>query len=410
VYQERTPTRLRLVARSGRGFTPWGPAFVAAVAYIDPGNVATNLTAGTTYGCSLLWVAVGANVIAMLVQHLSAKLGDATGRNLAQVCRDELPRPVVRGLWVQAELVATATELAEVVGGALALQLLVGLPLTYGAVLTASVACALASLDRGSRRRFQLLVTILLVVVALGFLLQLRHTGVDVAAAAGGLAPQLGGSGAALVATGILGATVMPHAVYLHSDLARPNRQTARRGPVRSRGPRLDILVALGLAGLVNVAMLLVAAGVGPVGGTDVISEVRESLAATSGGETAALALPMALLVSGVVASGVGACAGQVMIQGFLRRRVPIVLRRAMTTVPAVVVLACGVTPTTALILSQVVLSFGVPLALVPLIAFTRRRDLMGACTNCRSTTAAGVVVAGLVIGLNIILVVSLLH
>jgi manganese transport protein len=389
-----------------------GPAFVAAIAYVDPGNFATNFSAGAQFGYLLVWVIVAANVMAMLIQLLSGKVGLATGRNLPELCREHFPRPVTRGLWVQAELVAMATDLAEIIGGAIALNLLFGIPLLTGGVLTALVAFGLLALQGRGHRPFELAIGGLLAVIALGFLYNSVHAGVDAAAVAGGLVPRFDGTDSVLLATGILGATVMPHVIYLHSALTadRTRVTDADHAQTLLRHSRVDVVLAMGLAGLVNLAMLVLAARLfsgGEAAAVDTLEGVHAGLARV-GGEPAALAFGIALLASGFASSGVGTYAGQVVMQGFLRRRIPLLVRRAVTMAPALLVLAAGVDPTTALVLSQVVLSFGIPFALVPLVLLTRRADVMGALVNRRRTTVAASVVAAIVIALNVFLLAGL--
>jgi manganese transport protein len=392
-------TGRRAAAGRARATVPLlGPAFVAAIAYADPGNVATNFAGGARYGYLLLWVVVAANLMAMLVQTLSATLGIATGRTLPELCRDHFPRPVVVALWAQAEVVAIATDLAEVIGGALALRLLFGLPLPLGGLLTGVVALVLVGF-RG--RRFELVIGGLFGVILAGFLAMLCGAGVDASAAARGLVPALAGPDSLLLAVGMLGATVMPHAVYLHSGLTagRDDGDPVRR----ARATRLDVLLAMGLAGAVNAAMLLVAAGrFGAARAEITLDGVHAGLDGT-----AALLFALALLASGLASSGVGTYAGQVVLQGFLRRRVPLLLRRLVTLAPAVLLLAAGVEPTAALVVSQVVLSFGIPFALVPLVLLSRRRALMGPLTASRRTGALAWTVAGLISLLNLWLVAS---
>jgi manganese transport protein len=388
-----------------RGAVPLlGPAFVAAVAYVDPGNVATNYAAGASYGYLLLWVVVGANLVAMLIQSLAAKVGLATGESLPELSRRHFPRAVTLGLWVQAEVVVVATDLAEVIGGAVALQLLFGVPLVEGGLVTAAVAYGLVALRARGYRRFEIVVVGLLAVIATGFLLTLLHSHPSPSAATAGLLPRFDGTQSLLLAAGILGATVMPHAVYLHSALHQgrltPRDATERRHLLTHQ--RIDILVALGLAGIVNAAMLLSAAGIfggtGPA--TMTLEGVHHALGAAVGSPVACV-FALTLLASGFASAGVGTCAGEVVMAGYLRRRVRPAVRRVLTLAPTLLVLALGVDPTRALVLSQVVLSFGIPFALVPLVALTRRADVMGDLVNRRSTTAAAGVCATLVIGLN---------
>jgi manganese transport protein len=386
-----------------------GPAFVAAVAYVDPGNFATNFTAGAEFGYALAWVIAAANLMAMLVQYLSAKVGVATGQDLPELCREHLPRAVSRGLWVQAELVAMATDLAEFVGAAIGLNLLFGLPLLPAGLVTAVVAFGILALDQRGYRRFELAIAGLLGLVLLGFaydLIAVGPSGPDIAA---GLVPHLGGGhGMLLLVAGIIGATVMPHVVYLHSALTKGRVSVSDDAERRQlmRFQRIDVIVALGAAGLINLAMLFVAAALfsrgGGAGGAALgsLQAAHADLGRLVGGG-AALAFAVALLASGLSSSSVGTYAGQVVMQGFIGRRIPVFLRRAITMVPALVVLAAGLPPTGSLVISQVVLSFGIPLALVPLILLTRRRDVMGALVNRTATTVAAAAVAGVIIVLN---------
>ncbi len=385
-----------------------GPAFVAAIAYIDPGNFATNITAGSRFGYLLVWVVVASNLMAMLIQYLSAKAGIATGKNLPELCRDNFSRPVTRGLWAQAELVAIATDLAEVLGGAIALQLLFGLPLLAGGVITAVVAFALLGIQSRGARPFEVAITGMLLVVLVGFLYSLVAGGVDAAAAVGGLTPRFEGTDTVLLATGMLGATVMPHVIYLHGALtqSRYQRTTDQERQALLRSQRIDVVTAMTLAGVINLSMLVVAAQVlsdGPVP-VDTIEAAHAGLA-TALGPTAAFLFAMALLASGFAASGVGTFSGQIVMQGFLRRRVPLVVRRLVTLAPALLVIAIGVDPTRALVISQVVLSFGIPFALIPLVLLTSRRRVMGVLVNRRVTTMVAAAVAAVICVLNVTLV-----
>jgi manganese transport protein len=385
-----------------------GPAFVAAVAYVDPGNFATNITGGAQYGYLLLWAVLAANLIAMLIQYLSAKLGIVTDQNLPELVRDCYPRPVSWGLWAQAEVMAMATDIAEFLGAALGLNLLFGIPLLPAGLITGVIAFAILELQRRGYRRFELAVTALLGIVFGGFLYETLRIGPSARGAAGGLMPTLAGAGSLYLAVGILGATVMPHVIYLHSAL------TSRRLPCRNdrerrlvlRFERLDVIVALGLAGLVNMAMLAVAARLfhtPALSGLDSITLAHAELGRLVGGG-AALAFAVALLASGASSSSVGTYAGQVVMAGFISIRVPLAARRAVTMAPALAVLAAGVSPTSALVTSQVVLSFGIPFALVPLVLLTGRRDVMGAHANRLLTRATAWGCAVLVSGLNVAL------
>jgi manganese transport protein len=385
-----------------------GPAFVAAIAYVDPGNFATNFAAGSEFGYLLLWVIVAANVTAMLIQSLSAKLGLATGRNLPEVCRDTFPRKVNIGLWVQAECVAIATDLAEVIGGAVALYLLFGLPLPIGGLVTGVVAFGLLALQERGHRPFERAVAGLFAVIVVGFVITVLRVPIEVGPLAAGLVPGFAGPESLLLATGILGATVMPHVIYLHSALTcrRDPRHTVAQRHRLLRAHRRGVLVAMGLAGLVNAAMLVVAAALfygSPIPDTDTLEGVHAGLARALDAPAATL-FALALLASGFASSGVGTYAGQVVMQGFVQRRIPLFARRALTLTPALVVLSLGVDPTAALVFSQVVLAFGIPFALVPLVLLTRRRGLMGELVNRTSTTAAASLAAAVIIALNVVL------
>jgi manganese transport protein len=382
-----------------------GPAFVAAVAYIDPGNFATNIAGGAKYGFLLVWVIVAANLMAMLVQYLSAKVGIVTGRNLPELCRATFPRPVTWGLWVQAEIVAIATDLAEFVGAAVALNLLFGVPPLAAGLITAVVAFAILALQQRGHRRFELAIAGFLMIVCLGFLYDLLQVSVDKGALLAGFVPGFSGTDSVMLAVGILGATVMPHVVYLHSALTQrriPTRDEAERKALL-RFQRIDVVIAMGVAGLVNLTMLVVAASLFHASGqtdVDTIEGAYSGLERMIGGG-AALAFAVALLASGLSSSSVGTYAGQVVMQGFIDRRIPLFLRRLVTMLPALVVLAIGVNATDTLVVSQVVLSFGIPFALVPMILVTRRADIMGTMVNRRATTVVASIVAALIIGLN---------
>src|SRR4051794_13960607 len=356
----------------------------------------------------LVWVIVAANLMAMLVQSLSAKVGIATGRNLPELCREALPRPVSWGLWAQAEIVAIATDLAEFVGAAVALNLLFGVPGFQAGLITAVIAFAILALQSRGYRRFELAVAGLLGLVFLGFAYDLLHVGVDAGGLGHGFIPHLDGSQSVLLAVGIIGATVMPHVVYLHSALTQnrvhPADDNERRELMRFQ--RADVIIAMSLAGLINLTMLVIAAGLFHTHGhtgVESIEGAHSGLGSLVGGG-AALAFAVALLASGLSSSSVGTFAGQVVMQGFINRRIPLFVRRALTMTPALVVLAIGTDPTTTLVISQVVLSFGIPFALVPLIMLTRRRELMGILVNNRLTTGVAGGVAALIIGLNLFL------
>jgi manganese transport protein len=381
-----------------------GPAFVAAIAYVDPGNFATNIAAGSQFGYLLLWVILAANLMAMLIQNLSGKMGIATGRNLPELCREHFPRSASIGLWLQAEVIAMATDLAEFVGAAIALNLLFGIPLFPAGVITAVVAFALLGLQRLGYRHFELAIGGMLGVILLGFLYDTLRIGADAGGVVAGFVPGFSSTESVLLATGILGATVMPHVIYLHSALTQ-NRIAAHDEGERRRQlrfQRVDVAIAMGIAGLINLSMLVIAAALFNDRGLPV--ETIEEAHAGFGelvGSGAALAFALALLASGFAASSVGTYSGQVVMQGFINRTIPLMLRRLITMTPALIVLAVGLDPTRSLVISQVVLSFGIPFALVPLVMLTRRRDIMGALVNRPVTTVVASVVAALIIALN---------
>jgi manganese transport protein len=389
-----------------RGMLPLlGPAFVAAIAYVDPGNFATNIAGGSKFGYLLLWVILAANLMAMLIQSLSAKVGIATGKNLPELCREHFRRPVTWGLWVQAELIAMATDMAEFIGAAIALNLLFGVPLFAAGVITAIVAFGILALQSRGYRRFEMVIIGLLGVILLGFLYDTLRIGADAGQVARGFIPSFSGTESILLATGILGATVMPHVIYLHSALTQ-NRIPARDDGERRRllrFQRVDVAIAMGLAGAINLSMLIIAGSLFHGSGLTNVDSIQGAYTGFGdlvGGE-AALAFALALLASGLASSSVGTQAGQVVMQGFIHRSIPLAVRRLVTMTPALVVLAVGLDPSRALVLSQVVLSFGIPFALVPLVLLTRRRDVMGQLVNRGVTTIAAGVVAALIVALN---------
>ena len=401
-------------ARGLRRIWPFlGPAFIAAGAYIDPGNFATNIAGGAKFGYLLLWVVLSANLIAMLVQTQSAKLGIATGRNLAELCRETFSRRISIGLWLQAELVAMATDVAEVVGAALGLNLLFGIPLFAAGLIAGAGAFAILALQQMGFRRLEAGITALVGVVVASFIVEL----VDSSPSGGEVAkhlfvPGFAGTESILLATGIIGATVMPHVVYLHSALTQ-RRIVGRDDAEKKRilgFEKVDVVIALSLAGLVNLSMMIVAAALfheSGLTGIDSIEGAYEGLETLVSGNAAAI-FGVALLASGFASSSVGTMAGQVVMQGFIRRRIPLFLRRAITLAPALLVLGIGFNPTDALVLSQVVLSFGIPFALVPLLLIARRKDIMGALANPAWLTALAGSLAALIIGLNLFLIADL--
>ena len=398
------PRLRRRGARSG-GVGLLGPAFVAAVAYVDPGNVAANLQAGSRYGYLLLWVLVVATVAAALVQYLSAKLGVATGASLPELMRDRLRSPARIAYWLQAEAIAMATDLAEVIGGAIALRLLFGVPLLLGGLIAGAVSIGLLLVqDRRGQRPFERVIIGLLLVVAVGFVAGLVVVPPSPSGTLGGLAPRFDGSDSLLLATAMFGATVMPHVVYLHSALARDRFGTVPPGPQRRRllaATRVDVGASMVLAGGVNIAMLLLAASA--LSGRQDVDTIEGAHAAITAdiGPVVGVLFAVALLISGLASTSVGCYAGSVIMQGLLRRSIGLFARRAVTLVPALVALAASGEPTLLLVLSQVVLSFGIPFALVPLVVVTGRRDLMGALVNRRATTALACVIAAVIVALN---------
>jgi manganese transport protein len=400
--------RPKLATRLRTGSALLGPAFVAAIAYVDPGNVASNISAGARYGYLLVWVIVAANLMAVLVQYLSAKLGLVTGTSLPEALRARLSRPARLAYWLQAEIVAVATDLAEVVGGAIALNLLFDLPLIVGGLITGAVSLTLLAVqDRGGQRTFERVVAGLLLVIAVGFLASLFVEPPSAAETVGGLVPRFDGAGSILIAAAMLGATVMPHAVYLHSGLVRDRH--GRPDPSRRRrllrATRVDVGLAMLLAGAVNLGMLLLAAtNLQGQDGVDSIEGAHGAVAQALG-PGIALMFAIGLLASGLASTSVGAYAGAMIMQGLLHKRIPLVVRRLVTLIPAIVVLALGADPSAALVVSQVVLSFGIPFALVPLIRLTADRDLMGEDTNRRLTTVVAYVVAAVIIALNLVLI-----
>jgi manganese transport protein len=386
-----------------------GPAFVAAIAYVDPGNVAANISAGAQYGFLLVWVIFLANAMAGLVQYLSAKLGLVSGRTLPEAVAAHTRAPIRIAFWLQAELVAMATDLAEVVGGAIALHLLFDLPLLVGGIITGLVSLLLLAIqNRRGQRMFERVISGLLLIIAIGFLTSLFVQPPPLADAAAGLVPRFNGAESVLLATAMLGATVMPHAVYLHSGLARDRHGHPEAGPRRSwllRVTRVDVGLAMLVAGAVNLAMVLVAAT--NLQGRDDTDSIEGAHAAVRDalGPTAALFFAVGLLASGLASTSVGAYAGAMIMQGLLNRTFPLLVRRLVTLIPALVILSVGIDPSRALVISQVVLSFGIPFALIPLVRLTGSRAVMGEDANHRITTALGWLVAALITGLNVVLI-----
>jgi len=387
-----------------------GPAFIASVAYIDPGNFATNIQGGAKFGYTLLWVIVASNLMAMLLQTLSAKLGIASGLNLAEQCRNHFSRPVVLTMWGLMEIVAMATDLAEFLGAAVGFNLLFGIPLWLAGIMTAIATFLILGLERYGFRPIEAVIATLVGVVAVSYLIEtvldrpnwgnvLYHS----------VVPQFAGTESILLATGILGATVMPHAIFLHSALTQG--RVVVKDPIQIRRlfryEMVDVFVAMGLASLINMAMLIMAAstffkhGLTEVGSLETAHRTLEPLL----GRGSSWIFAVSLLASGLSSSAVGTMAGQVMMQGFLKRQIPVWIRRLVTIIPSLVVISIGLDPTRTLVISQVVLSFGLPFAIIPLIIFTRRKTVMGILVNHPATTALTCIVAALIIALNVYLV-----
>ncbi len=386
-----------------------GPAFVASVAYVDPGNFATNIQGGARFGYLLLWVIVSSNLMAMLVQTLSAKLGIATGLNLAEHCRAHFPAPVVWFMWALMEIVAMATDLAEFLGAALGFNLLFGIPLWLAAILTAITTFLILGLEERGFRPLEAVITGLISVVAVSYLIETVLDRPDWGQVAfHAVVPQFSGAESVLLATGILGATVMPHAIFLHSALTQ--KRIIVKDPVQLRRlfhfEVIDVVVAMGLASVLNAAMLIMAAstfhktGLTHIG---TIEEAHQTLEPLLGRASSSI-FALSLLASGLSSATVGTMAGQVIMQGFLHRHIAPWLRRLVTMVPSLVVIMIGVDPTRTLVISQVVLSFGLPFAVIPLVMFTRRRDLMGVLVNSRLTNALAALVSAVIILLNLYL------
>jgi manganese transport protein len=406
-----------LRGQSKRGFLarilPFlGPAFIACVAYIDPGNFATNIQSGAEFGYMLAWAIILSNLMAMLIQTLSAKLGIATGRNLAEICRDEFSRPVVWGMWVISEIVAMATDLAEFLGAAVGFNLLFHIPLIFAGILTGIATFIILGLEQRGFRPLEAVITTLVGVVAFSYVFE---TFIDKPAwgliAYHSVVPQFAGSRSILLAVGIVGATVMPHVIYLHSSLTQ-NRVVPEGAKERHRlfhFEMLDVLIAMTLAGLVNLFMLVMASATffshGLTGIADINSAYRTLTPLLGNG--ASIIFAVSLLASGLSSSAVGTMAGQVVMQGFLGFHIPIWIRRLVTMAPALIVIALNLNPTNTLVLSQVFISFGIPFALIPLVMFTRRKDLMGNLVNHHFTTITAVVIAGIIVTLNVYLLLQ---
>ncbi len=389
-----------------------GPAFIACVAYMDPGNFATNIAGGSQFGFTLVWVIVASSLMAMLVQTLSAKLGIATGRNLPEVCREQYSRRTSRGLWVQAELIAMATDLAEFLGAAVGIKLLFGIALFPAAVITGVITFLILALQRFGYRPLEAVITAFVAVIGICYLGELWFAHPPLATVAKhAVVPQFEGNESVLLAVGMIGATVMPHVIYLHSALTQ-NRIVPRNDDearLLYKYTRVDVLIAMTIAGLINMSMLVVAATVFFGSGLTNIESLEgahRTLEPILGGASSVL-FALALTASGLSSATVGTMSGQVVMQGFIQRRIPILVRRLVTMIPAFVVIGLGLDPSRTLVISQVVLSFGIPFALIPLVVFTSKREIMGVLVNRRLTIAAAVVVAAVISGLNVFLLVQ---
>lgn len=385
-----------------------GPAVIASIAYMDPGNFATNIQGGAQFGYALLWVILAANLMAMLIQNLSAKLGIATGKNLPETIRERWPRPVVWLYWVQAEIVAMATDLAEFLGAAVAIQLLTGLPLIWGASITAVLTFWLLTIQRRGFRPLELVIGGFVSIIGVAYLTQFVLARPALAELGRGFIPSFQGVDSVYLAVGIIGATVMPHVIYLHSALTQgrvPTRNDDEKLRL-SRLNRVDVIASMGLAGLINMSMLAVAAATFYGKGVENAGDLETAYRTLTPllGPAAATAFAIALLASGLSSSAVGTMAGQVIMQGFVNFSIPLWLRRTITMLPAFIVILLGLNPTDVLVLSQVILSFGVPFALVPLLLFTARRDVMGVLTSKPLVTGLGWLFASIIIGLNVYL------
>lgn len=386
-----------------------GPAFIASVAYMDPGNFATNIQGGAQYGYMLIWVVVASNLMAMLIQTLSAKLGIATGRNLPEVCREQFSPPIVWGMWLLAEGVAMATDLAEFLGAALGFQLLFHIPLLWGGILTGVITFIILGLERYGFRPLEAVIGALVGVIAASYLVETILDRPDWGVIAyHTVVPHFNGTESVLLASGILGATVMPHVIFLHSALTQGRIVTREPQQLRRllRFEIIDVVIAMGIAGFINAAMLIMAASTFFRAGLSEVGTIEEAYRTLTPllGAASSWVFAISLLASGLSSSVVGTMSGQVIMQGFLRRKIPVWIRRLVTMLPSLIVIAIGLDPTRTLVISQVVLSFGIPFALIPLVLFTRRQDLMGSLVNHRLTTVIARGVAALIVGLNVFL------
>lgn len=404
----------RTVEQTVRGsrkikFALMGPAFIAAIGYIDPGNFATNIQAGASYGYTLLWVVVWANIMAMVIQLMSAKLGIATGKNLAEHIRDRFPRPAVWFYWVQAEIIAMATDLAEFIGAAIGFKLIFGVSLLQGAVLTGVVTFLILMLQSHGKKPLELVIGGLLLFVAAAYVIELFFSQPKITDLMQGLAvPSLPTADAVLLAAGVLGATIMPHVIYLHSSLTQNPDGGSREQ--RYSSTKLDVAIAMTIAGFVNLAMMATAAAAFHFSGHTGIADLDQAYLTLDPllGRAAALVFGLSLLAAGLSSTVVGTMAGQVVMQGFVHIHIPILVRRVVTMLPSFIVILAGWEPTRILVMSQVLLSFGIALALIPLLTFTGNRELMGDMVNSRPMQLAGKVIVLVVVALNLYLLVAM--
>jgi manganese transport protein len=386
-----------------------GPAFIASVAYMDPGNFATNIQGGAQYGYMLVWVIIASNLMAMLIQTLSAKLGIATGRNLPEVCREQFSPPIVWGMWLLAEGVAMATDLAEFLGAALGFQLLFHIPLLWGGILTGVITFIILGLERYGFRPLEAVIGALVGIIAVAYVIETILERLDWGVIAyHTVVPHFSGPESVFLASGILGATVMPHVIFLHSALTQGRIVTREPQQLRRllHFELIDVVIAMGIAGFINAAMLIMAASTFFRAGLSEVGTIEEAYRTLTPllGEASSWVFAISLLASGLSSSVVGTMSGQIIMQGFLHRKIPLWLRRLVTMLPSLIVIAIGLDPTRTLVISQVVLSFGIPFALIPLVMFTRRQELMGVLVNHRLTTVLATAIAVLIVSLNLFL------
>lgn len=386
-----------------------GPAFIAAIGYIDPGNFATNIESGSSYGYQLLWVVLWANLMAMLIQYLSAKLGIVTGKNLAEHLRDHLPKWAIGPYWVQAEIIAIATDLAEFIGAAVGFQLVFGISLMEGAIITAVASILILMLNKRGQKPLEAVIGSLLMLVAVIYVVELFYAGPSSSELSKGLiVPSFNSAHEIYLAAGILGATVMPHVIYLHSALFK--NSYGEKTETRLRSTKVDVLIAMVIAGFVNIAIVAMAATVFHYSGNQHVAEIETAYMTLTPlvGKAASLLFGISLIASGLSSTVVGTMAGQVVMQGFVHFKIPMWVRRSVTMIPSFIVIGLGLDTTQILVMSQVVLSFGIALAIIPLLMFTNSERLMGEFKNTKTVNILGVVIVTLVLALNGYLMVTL--